>query len=284
MASEPTLGAVERLEAQAGAAGVVLDLREDGGPWLDGLLARLKARAAMAGRLSTLILAPLDLLDVVAAQIADPGTAVLVDPEPEELDAALAELVAPLPRTVSDTSGEKGSRQLAQLSERVERIARTLADLSIDEGSAEIEPTALSVASVDGQLVRALLRLRRVRGQFFLPALFADPAWDILLNLAAARIERRRVAVSKPVHRRCGTRDDRVALDRADVRATSADPSSGSARRPSGIHRAERAGGAGDGELSGDGAADCRAGRLRWLADRVGSGHRPAPRGRLAQR
>ena len=166
------------------------------GSWLDGLLARLNARAAMAGRLSTLILTPLDLLDVVAAQIADPGAAILVDPEPQELDAALAELVAPLPRAVSDTSGEKGNRQLAQLSEEVERIARTLAELSIHEGSAEIEPTALSVASVDGQLVRALLRLRRLHAQHFLPMLFADPAWDILLDLVAARIERRRVAVS----------------------------------------------------------------------------------------
>ncbi len=54
----------------------------------------------------------------------------------------------------------------------------------------------MSVASVDGQLVRAFLRLRRLRAQYFLPAPFADPAWDILLDLAAARIERRRVAVS----------------------------------------------------------------------------------------
>jgi len=195
VASEPMLGATESLDAPPGA-GIVLDLREDGGPWLDGLLARLNARAAMAGRPSALILTPIDLLDIVAAQVADPGTAVLVDPEPEELDAALAELVAPLPRTVSDPNGEKGSRQLAQLSEEVERIARTLAELSMDEETAQIDPTALSVASVDGQLVRALLRLRRLRAQYFQPALFADPAWDILLDLAAARIERRRVAVS----------------------------------------------------------------------------------------
>jgi hypothetical protein len=66
----------------------------------------------------------------------------------------------------------------------------------VDESPAEMGSTALSVTSVDGQLVRALLRLCRLRAQHFLPALFADPAWDILLDLAAARIERRRVAVS----------------------------------------------------------------------------------------
>lgn len=196
VASEPMAGAIDRLAAQSGVVGVVLDLREDGGASLDGLLARLNAHAAMAGRLSALILTPLELIDIVAARVADPGVAVLVDPEPEEVDAALAALVAPLPGGVSDTSSEKGSRQLAQLSEEVERIARTLAALSMDEGVAEIEPTTLLVASVDGQLVRALLRLRRLRAQHFLPALFADPAWDILLDLAAARIERRRVAVS----------------------------------------------------------------------------------------
>jgi len=48
----------------------------------------------------------------------------------------------------------------------------------------------------DGPLVRAILRLRRLRGLHFEPALFADPAWDILLDLAAARIDGRMVAVS----------------------------------------------------------------------------------------
>ncbi|HLZ78541.1 MAG TPA: hypothetical protein VKQ09_04305, partial [Sphingomonas sp.] len=50
LASEPMLGAVDQLGAQSGAAGVVVDPREDGGPSLDGLLARLNAHAAMAGR------------------------------------------------------------------------------------------------------------------------------------------------------------------------------------------------------------------------------------------
>jgi DNA-binding MarR family transcriptional regulator len=35
-----------------------------------------------------------------------------------------------------------------------------------------------------------------MREQFFGPDLFADPAWDILLDLYAARLEQQRVAVS----------------------------------------------------------------------------------------
>lgn len=42
-----------------------------------------------------------------------------------------------------------------------------------------------------------LLRARRNRGEFFNPDLFADPAWDMLLELQLAEISQRRVSVSK---------------------------------------------------------------------------------------
>ncbi|MEI9850601.1 MAG: MarR family transcriptional regulator [Sphingomonas sp.] len=41
-----------------------------------------------------------------------------------------------------------------------------------------------------------MIRARRLRGQFFRSDLFADPAWDMLLDLYAAHLERRRVSVS----------------------------------------------------------------------------------------
>src|SRR5919107_3401876 len=44
--------------------------------------------------------------------------------------------------------------------------------------------------------IRQLIRDRRLRDHFFRGALFADPAWDMLLELMAARLEGRRVAVS----------------------------------------------------------------------------------------
>lgn len=48
----------------------------------------------------------------------------------------------------------------------------------------------------DPRLVREILRQRRMRDEFFDTELFADPAWDILLDLTIARAEHRRVSVT----------------------------------------------------------------------------------------
>lgn len=48
----------------------------------------------------------------------------------------------------------------------------------------------------DARLVRRIIQQRQMRARFFAPELFADPAWDILLDLTAARVERRRVSVT----------------------------------------------------------------------------------------
>ena len=98
--------------------------------------------------------------------------------------------------------------RLRQLSEEVGRIARTLATLSSEgvpargvsrgpmllEGYQPVEP--VSDAEIDAPTIRTLIRARRLRDQYFDHELFADPAWDILLDLAAARLERAPVAVS----------------------------------------------------------------------------------------
>lgn len=44
--------------------------------------------------------------------------------------------------------------------------------------------------------VRAEIKKRRQRDRFFLSDLFADPAWDILLDLYAAHYEKRDISVS----------------------------------------------------------------------------------------
>ena len=41
-----------------------------------------------------------------------------------------------------------------------------------------------------------MIKLRRLRDSYFAANLFADPAWDILLDLMAARLEERAVSVS----------------------------------------------------------------------------------------
>lgn len=49
---------------------------------------------------------------------------------------------------------------------------------------------------LDGASIRRLIRGRRLRGQLFRGDMFSDPAWDMMLDLFAARLEGQRVAVS----------------------------------------------------------------------------------------
>ncbi|RYD47218.1 MAG: hypothetical protein EOP60_17830, partial [Sphingomonadales bacterium] len=53
-----------------------------------------------------------------------------------------------------------------------------------------------SEADTNAQEIRTVIRSRRLRAQFFQDELFADPAWDMLLDLFAAGLERRQVSVS----------------------------------------------------------------------------------------
>ena len=52
------------------------------------------------------------------------------------------------------------------------------------------------VQSSEANAIRNLLKLRRKRESYFHKDLFADPAWDILLDLYAAQLEGKKVSVS----------------------------------------------------------------------------------------
>ncbi len=60
---------------------------------------------------------------------------------------------------------------------------------------ASVPASRLPNQPVTEKEIRALLRLRRARDQFFDGELFADPAWDILLELYAARLGQQRISV-----------------------------------------------------------------------------------------
>ena len=57
-------------------------------------------------------------------------------------------------------------------------------------------PKAAPLPLPDPRLIRRIIRQRRFRERHFGGRLFADPAWDILLDLTAARAEHKRVSVS----------------------------------------------------------------------------------------
>lgn len=87
---------------------------------------------------------------------------------------------------------------LLKLSDEVSRIASTLARLSAEPNpqSPVIELSAEAVPEVPISSVRAVIRGRRLRSRYFDEDLFADPAWDMMLDLLEAELSGRRVAVS----------------------------------------------------------------------------------------
>jgi DNA-binding MarR family transcriptional regulator len=55
---------------------------------------------------------------------------------------------------------------------------------------------AAEIPQVSGETVRQVIPARRLRSRFFEEDLFADPAWDMLLDLLQAEIAQLRVPVS----------------------------------------------------------------------------------------
>jgi DNA-binding MarR family transcriptional regulator len=95
-------------------------------------------------------------------------------------------------------SGEHNDSRLLELSNQVSRIAASLAELSTErrvalqtaQGPESLDPP------VSAGLVDWVIQARRRRADFFDVGLFADPAWDMLLDLLEAEIRGRRVSVS----------------------------------------------------------------------------------------
>src|SRR5206468_12395042 len=117
--------------------------------------------------------------------------------------AALAIATARLgtPLRLADAATDRSAARLRQLSDEVSRIASTLARLSTGPASvaAIAEPLAGApekVPDVSADTVRAVIRARRLRSRYFADELFADPAWDMLLDLLQAEIAQLRVPVS----------------------------------------------------------------------------------------
>jgi DNA-binding MarR family transcriptional regulator len=52
------------------------------------------------------------------------------------------------------------------------------------------------VPDISAEAVRSVIRARRLRDRYFPAELFADPAWDMLLDLLQAEIAQLRVPVS----------------------------------------------------------------------------------------
>ncbi|QNP42938.1 winged helix-turn-helix transcriptional regulator [Sphingomonas daechungensis] len=79
------------------------------------------------------------------------------------------------------------------------RIASTLARLSSGPDATPRTIPELRTGDapqIPAEAVRQVIRARRLRNRFFKEDLFADPAWDMLLDLLQAEIAQLRVPVS----------------------------------------------------------------------------------------
>jgi DNA-binding MarR family transcriptional regulator len=190
----------DRLARQGAASALWIELDCNAGSAMDSLLDCI-AREISHGRYPAVIAAPANLIDRIGPHALDLGIDLLVDADEAQRTAALAVAVAKAVRfeSVSEATADKNAARLRQLSEEVSRIASTLARLSAGP-TATPRPVesvpAGDVPPVSAETVRSVIRARRLRTRFFSEDLFADPAWDMLLDLLQAEISQLRVPVS----------------------------------------------------------------------------------------
>ena len=107
--------------------------------------------------------------------------------------AGTAEMARSMDAVRQAFAAPDGRPTLDELGEEAARIAHALSKLAAQLPLATHRAVD---ADLDPASVRRLIRLRRMRDGFFPAELFADPAWDILLDLTAARLEGIAVSVS----------------------------------------------------------------------------------------
>lgn len=220
-----TDGIASLLEGEARPLGevVLLDC-----PVVDGAvlaaLARLDLRAANTGA-QLVVSTTVEALDDVFACMDQSNPQLLVDPSRAERVIALGRVLARVPELRLRELGEGDRLMLLRLTEQVAQIAERLDHLgdpaqghdsafrfqafkrdfanppgnsigapAEDEGARLTRQTRPPLP--DPRLLRRILRQRQLRARFFDGDLFADPAWDMLLDLTAARAEHKRVSVT----------------------------------------------------------------------------------------
>jgi hypothetical protein len=149
-------------------------------------------------------------LDTVGLALIGTRAQLLCDPSVADRVAAL--LTASALRDamqLTDLLKEDNDAQLARIREDIARMADVLARLThrdeapravtradVADRHMRFDAGPTQMAEVPPAEVRKLVKARRLRDQFFGAGLFEDPAWDMLLDLYAAKLENSEVSVS----------------------------------------------------------------------------------------
>lgn len=191
--------AAERIRNQISLSAVWLELGGDDAPTLDRDLREIGDVVA-SRRCGLIIAAPAPMIDLVAATLDFSDAEVVIEGDEAARASALALALARSnsPLRLSEAASDRSAERLRQLSDEVGRIASTLARLSTNPAvpATSVEMPSTDSPDVSGELVRTIIRARRLRSRFFPEDLFADPAWDMLLDLLQAEIAQLRVPVS----------------------------------------------------------------------------------------
>lgn len=184
-------------------------------------LSRLDSRAVKSGA-RLVVSTSLESLDVVFGCCAQSKPQILVDPPRVERIIALGRMLAEGPSLRLRELSEDDRLTLLRLTEQVGHIAERLDKMDThgsvgqqsaagafrfespsdsyrtedNTGTGEALIRKPRPALPDARLVRQIIRQRRTRAKFLDGDLFADPAWDMLLDLTAARVEYMRVSVT----------------------------------------------------------------------------------------
>lgn len=179
-------------------------------------LSRLDDRARRSGA-RVIVLTVADHVEEVFGCLSQASVQILADPRPGDLAMALARTLPGSARMRVRELDESERFSLLRLTEEIGRLSAKLDALAVPmnadthasqtgrlaspglgyraEGEGELLRRPRP-ALPDPRLVQSIIRQRRLRDRYFESELFADPAWDILLDLTAARAEHRRVSVT----------------------------------------------------------------------------------------
>ena len=184
-------------------------------------LVRLDMRIARAGA-HLIVTTSLEALESVFSALDQSDPQILVGASRGERLVAVGRTLSQIGNSRVCEMTEEDRLSLLYLSRQVDAIAHELDKLSGPHGQAAggsasnsfgrgADEQSLTAAPIlnstqrleegghslpDPRTVRALIARRQARAKFFEGELFADPAWDMLLDLTAADGERQRVSVT----------------------------------------------------------------------------------------
>ncbi len=189
------------------------------------VLSLLDARASKSGA-HIIVSTALESLELIVYCLDQSMHQVLVDPSRSDRAIALNHALLFLPNSRVCDLSEKDRLAMLRLTEQMSEIGQKFdrlgapaaigpepdssafrfetphpADAGAYAGAEESDGSARLVRAArpalpDPRLVRRIIRQRQLRARFFDGDLFADPAWDMLLDLTAARAEHARVSVT----------------------------------------------------------------------------------------